>query len=116
MSGSLRYFNYQSDNGGTYALFGDLSNIQAVNPSGAGALATLPAIKIPRNITPRYALFSDVSGNIRRKVPLLKPSDVLALTSTLAFTPTGETVPVTITAIRGEQVNLPKLADTGRTN
>ena len=36
MSGSIRWFNYTSDNGQTYALSGDKSNIQAVNPSGAG--------------------------------------------------------------------------------
>ena len=31
MSGSIRWFNYTSDNGQTYALSGDKSNIQAVN-------------------------------------------------------------------------------------
>ena len=63
----------------------------------------------------RYALFSDSTGLIRRKVPLLKQSDVAALTASTSFVPT-ETATVTITAIRGEKVNLPKLADTGRTN
>lgn len=116
MSGSLRYYNYTSDNGGTYALFGDKSNIAAVNPSGASAPGTLPAIKIPRNIKPRYALFSDSTGTIRRRVPLLTPADVAALTGNLSFVPTGETATVVITAIRGEKVNIPKLTDTGRTN
>lgn len=115
MSGSNRYFNYVSDNGQTYAIYGDKSNIQAVNPSGA-TVGTLPTVKIPRNITPRYALFSDTTGLIRRKVPLLRATDVAALNASTAFVPTGETATVTITAIRGEKINIPKLADTGRTN
>jgi hypothetical protein len=115
MSGSMRYFNYVSDNGGTYAIFADKSNVLAVNPSGA-SVGSLPAIKLPRNITPRYALFSSTDGTIRRKVALLTPADVAALTGNLSFTPGGETATVTITAIRGEKVNIPKLADTGRTN
>jgi hypothetical protein len=116
MSGSIRWFNYTSDNGQTYALSGDKSNIQAVNPSGAGTPGTLPTVGVPKNIKVRYALFSDTTGLIRRKVPLLKQSDVAALTASTSFVPTGETATVTITAIRGEKVNLPKLADTGRTN
>ena len=48
MSGSIRWFNYTSDNGQTYALSGDKSNIQAVNPSGAGTPGTLPTVEFPR--------------------------------------------------------------------
>lgn len=116
MSGSVRYYNYVSDNGQTYAILADKSNIAAVNASGAAAPGTLPTITLPRNIRPRYALFADPTGLIRRKVPLLTPADVAALSSTTSFVPGGETATVTITAIRGEKVNLPKLADTGRTN
>lgn len=116
MSGSVRYFNYVSDNGQTYAILADRSNVAAVNASGAGAPGSLPTITVPRNIRPRYALFADSTGQIRRKVPILTPADVAALTATTSFVPTGETATVTITAIRGEKVNLPKLADTGRTN
>jgi hypothetical protein len=116
MSGSLRWFNYVSDNGATYAILADKSNIAAVNASGAGSPATLPTAAVPRNIKPRYALFADSTGLIRRKVPILTAADVAALTPTTSFVPTGETATVVITAIRGEKVNLPKLADTGRTN
>lgn len=115
MTGSRSYQNYQSDNGGTYAIQVDKSNALAVNPSASATPASLPAITLPRNIKPRYALFSDATGTIRRRVTLLKPSDVAALTGALSFTPQGEAVTVTITAIRGEQVDLPKLVDTGRT-
>lgn len=116
MSGSIRWFNYVSDNGQTYALQADKSNVAAINASGGSAPGTLPNIAVPRNIRPRYALFSDTTGTIRRKVPVLTPTDLAALTATTSFVPTGETATVTITAIRGEKINLPKLADTGRTN
>jgi hypothetical protein len=116
MSGSVRYYNYVSDNGQTFALLADKSNVAAVNPSGAAAPGTLPTITLPRNIRPRYALFADSTGLIRRRVPLLTPADVAALTGATSFVPTGETATVVITAIRGEKINLPKLADTGRTN
>jgi hypothetical protein len=116
MSGSLRYYNYTSDNGQTYAILLDKSNVASVNASGAAAPGTLPTITLPRNIRPRYALFSDTSGTIRRKVVLLTPADVLALTGATSFVPGGETATVTVTAVRGEKLNIPKLADTGRTN
>lgn len=116
MSGSLRYFNYVSDNAQTYAILADKSNVAAVNPSGAGTPGTLPSITLPRNIRPRYALFADSTGLIRRKVPLLTAADVAALTPTTSFVPSGETATVVLTSIRGEKINLPKLADTGRTN
>lgn len=115
MSGSVRYYNYTTDGGVTYAILADKSNIGAVNPSGASAPGTLPVAAVPRNITPRYALFADTSGTIRRRVVLLTPADVAALTPTLAFTPQGETATVTVTSIHGETTRLPKLADTGRT-
>jgi len=116
MSGSIRWYTYESDSGTLYAIQGDKSNIAAVNPSGATAPATLPQAAVPRNIKPRYALFSDSTGQIKRKVVLLRPSDVAALTPTKNFVPAEETATVQITYIRGESISLPKLTDTGRTN
>ncbi len=116
MSGSIRWYVYTSANGIDYAIQADKSNIAAVNPSGAAAPATLPQAAVPRNIKPRYALFSDITGTIKRKVVLLKQSDVAALSPTLSFTPTGETAAVQISYVRGESISLPKLTDTGRTN
>lgn len=116
MSGSIRWFVYRSDNGQDYAIKADKSNVAAVNPSGAGTPATLPPASVPRNIRPRYALFSDTTGQIKRKVVLLTPADVTALSNTASFTPTGETATVQVSTLVGEKITLPKLADTGRTN
>lgn len=115
MAGSIRYYNYTTDGGVTYALQADKSNVAAVNPSGAAAPGTLPVAAVPRNIKPRYALFADATGLIKRRVPLLTPADVAALTPTLSFVPQGETATVVITYIVGETTRFPKLADTGRT-
>lgn len=114
MSGSIRWFNYVTDGGLTFSLQADRSNVAAVNPSGAGAPGTLSISAVPRNIKVRYALFADATGLIRRKVPLLTPADVAALTPTLSFVPQGETATVNLTYIIGEATRLPKLADTGR--
>lgn len=115
MSGSLRWFNYISDAGTTFAILADKSNIAAVNPSGVAAPGSLPISAVPRNIRVRYALFSDTTGLIKRRVPVLTPTDVSALSSTLSFVPQGETATVRLSSIRGEKINLPKLADTGQT-
>lgn len=113
MSGSNRYFSYVSDNGNTYAIYASKDNVIGAN--GGGAPATLAAVTLPRNIKPRYALFSSDDGLVKRKVPILTPTIAAALSSTTSFTPYGETVTVRLTAYRGEKINLPKLADTGRT-
>lgn len=115
MAGSVRYYNYTTDGGVTYALLADKSNIAAVNGSGVGNPGSLPVAAVPRNIYVRYALFADPTGLIRRKVPILTPADVAALTPTTNFVPQGETAVVTITYIVGEKTRFPKLADTGRT-
>jgi hypothetical protein len=115
MSGSLTWFQYTTDGGVNYAIQADKSNVIAVNPSGATAPANLPTGAVPRNIRPRYALFADASGLIRRKVVLLNDTDVAALKPTTTFTPQGETVLVKLTYYSGEKIRLPKLVDTGRT-
>lgn len=116
MSGSLSYQVYVSDNGQSYAIKVDKSNALAVNASASATPASLPPVTLPRNIKPRYALFYDATSLIKRKVVLLRPSDVAALTATASFTPGGETATVNIASIHGESILVPHLADTGRLN
>lgn len=114
MVGSKSWFIYTSDAGTNFAIQADKSNVLAVNPSGASNTG-LPSVAVPRNIKPRYALFASADGLTRRKVVLLTPSDVSALSPTLSFTPQGTTVAVTLSYARGESRQIPKLADTGLT-
>lgn len=116
MSGSLSYQVYTSDNGQNYSILCDKSNSIAVNASASATPGSLPPATVPRNISPRYALFQDSTGFIKRKVVLLKPSDVTALSNTASFVPGGETATVNLTYVRGESLRIPHLTDTGRTN
>lgn len=116
MAGSIRWYKYTTDGGVDYAIQVDKTNAAAVNPSAAAAPATLPQAAVPRNVKVRYALFTDDTGNIVRKVPLLTPADVEALTPTKSFTPSGETATVRISYLRGESIRFPKLTDTARTD
>lgn len=116
MSGSLSWFQYTSDNGQNYAIFADKSNVAAVNTATGGAApATLPNISLPRSIRPRYALYRSDDGLTNRKVPILTPADLAALTPNSQFTAQGTTVTVKLSSIRGEKIRLPRLTDTGLT-
>lgn len=112
----MAWYRYISDNGQTYALKADKTNIAAVNASGAAPATALPNESLPRNIKPRYAIYSDATGNIKRKVVLLTPADVAALVADDNFTPPEEAVAVRLTFIKGEEIRLPRVIDTGRTN
>lgn len=116
MAGSMAWFRYTSDNGQTYALKADRTNVADVNASGAAPATALPNEGLPRNIKPRYGIFSDTTGNIVRRVPILTPADLAALTADESFTPPEEAVLVRLTFIKGEEIRLPRLVDTGRTN
>lgn len=116
MAGSISYQVYVSDNGQSYAVRMDRTNALAVNASASATPASLPAIELPKNIKPRYALYTDTTGTIKRKVILLRPSDVAALVTDDNFTPPEETATLRITYVVGEKIRLPKLTDTGRTN
>lgn len=114
MVGSKAWFIYKDDADTNFAILLDKSNALAVNPSAASN-AGLPANGLPRNIRPRYALFRSADGLTNRKVVLLTPDDVAALTPTKSFTPQGTTTTVTISYSRGESKSIPKVADTGLT-
>lgn len=115
MAGSMFWQNYVSDNGNTYAIFTDKSNCLAVNASASANSTGLVAIELPRGITPRYALFRSDDGKTQRKVPILKQSDLAALTPGKSFDtdPGGDTV--RLTYVHGEKIRFPKVVDTGKT-
>jgi hypothetical protein len=86
MAGSLRWFDYESDDGTNWALFADESNVEAAN--GAAAVAGPPTgqnYKPPANLKPRYAVYSRNGGTTVR-VPILTLAVYNALT-------TGDVIP-----------------------
>lgn len=77
MAGSIRRFDYESDDGNTYRINRDESNTEALN-TDAGA-ATV-ANKLPDGYETRYALLYNVANpQIKRKVTILKPDDFAAI-------------------------------------
>jgi len=115
MAGSISYQKYTSDNGADYSIKCDKSNALEVNASASANPSTLPNIEVPKNIKPRYALFLSDDGKTSRKVVLLTPADVAALTPNDSFVTNPGGVTVRLSYIRGETIRIPRLTDTGLT-
>jgi len=82
MAGSLRWFDYESDDGTNWALFADESNTEGANGAAAtGGAPTGQIYKPPANLKPRYAVYGRPGGTTV-KVPILTLAVYNALTST----------------------------------
>lgn len=112
MAGSLRGFPYTADDGTTWALLRDESNVESVNGAG-NPLTVDQKYKAPSNLRVRSATYQNTAGTIRRKVPVLTPAIFGSLTpaSTLVDQVSGETLQLRFT--EGERVSLLPLTDTG---
>lgn len=113
MAGSLKGFRYVADDGTDWALFGDESNIEAIAAGADGILTPAQKYKIPKNLTPRTAVFVDITGRIRREIVVRTPAAFAALTATTTIVDqvSGETLNLKLT--KGERVALVPLSDTG---
>lgn len=79
MAGSNKWFNYQSDDGTDWALFGDESNIEAANGGSAVAPGTGTQYKVPRNMKVRYAVFGNQAGTRNLSIPITTAAVYIAL-------------------------------------
>lgn len=113
MAGSIRNFRYVDDGGNNWSIRADESNIEDVN--GAAASAAPVANGLPRNIKPRYGLWSDASGNITRKVVFLTSAGFGAANGSSPTITVGGTT-LNLTYKRGETVKLYPNVDTGQTD
>lgn len=113
MAGSLKGFKYTADDGTTWALFGDESNIEDVNGGVDGIITPAQKYKVPRNLTPRKAVFSNPAGTIRREVVILTPATFAALTATTQMTDQVSGQLLNLKLTKGERVALVPLSDTG---
>lgn len=111
MAGSLRGFPYTADDGTSWAILRDESNVEAVN-GGGNPLTAAQKYKAPSNLRLRSATYANAEGTIRRKVPVLTAATFAALTpaSTIVDQVSGETLQLRFT--EGERVSLLPLTDT----
>lgn len=117
MAGSIKWFIYTTDLGDDFALEADESNVEAF---AAGTqdypdTGTPPEYAVPRNITPRYAVFQSVDGKRKIKVPVITQTIYNALngTSTMADPITsGQTLRFVYK--RPELITVPTGTDTGQ--
>lgn len=103
MAGSLDEFEYTTDDGETYWIKADVSNISAIQP----AVKPVPGTSgLPKNITPRYCLYRSADNLIQRKVVVLSP-DTTPSTVAASFNAIdgqGASVAVNKTFYHGERV------------
>lgn len=116
MAGSIKWFIYTTDLGDDFALEADESNVEAL---AAGTqdypdTGTPPLYAVPRNVTPRYAVFQSASGQRRIKVPIITQTIYNALNATSTITdPINNTDTLRLIYKRPEVITLPKGPDTG---
>lgn len=112
MAGSAKFFKYTADDGTTWAALRDESNVEAINPGVAGIITPAQKYKIPSNLKPRTAVYTDLTSRIRREIIVLTPTIFAGLSATTPITDqvSGESLYLKFT--KGERVTLPSLADT----
>lgn len=116
MAGSRRWFTYVTDGGTSYAINLDESNTELANGAAANVSVLGLVASVPKNVTPRYVLFKDASGNYSRRVVGLTVASFNALTaaSTLTFPVEGAAgVDMAPSFKRGESIRIPATVDTG---
>jgi hypothetical protein len=115
MAGSLKWFVYTTDNGESYALKADESNVEAVNGSTQDFLNDSElTFAVPRNVRVRYALYSNTDNSRQIKCPVLTPTiyagvpeNVPTITDPIGGGTLG------LRRIRPELISLPFGVDTG---
>lgn len=113
MPGSLKGFKYTADDGTTWALLRDESNVEAVNTGVAGIITPAEKYKVPRNLRPRSAVFVNAAGTIRRDVVVLTSARFAALTGTDTITDQVSGQLLNLRFTKGEQISRVALSDTG---
>lgn len=111
MAGSLRGFTYSADDGTTWALLRDESNMEAVNGAGNGITAA-SKYKAPSNLRVRSATYANTSGTIRRKIPVLTAAIFAALDPADTITDQVSDEVLRLRFTEGERVSLLPLGDT----
>lgn len=116
MAGSIKWFEYTTDSGATFAISMDESNGEAVGNADYTESSTV-TFKLPSNVKKRYARYGSADGNTIRTIPISSPSEnVTTLPQTITAQIAGSATGVVL-ALReyvGERIAMiPQAADTG---
>lgn len=116
MAGSIKWFEYTTDDGDVFAIKMDESNGEAVGNADYTAASTA-VFALPRNVTPRKARYVSADTNYAR---LIAVTDADASAGTLPATIdaeiSGSATPVTLSlaSFDGEKFTaIPRAEDTG---
>jgi hypothetical protein len=116
MAGSLKWFEYETNDGDVFAVKMDESNGEAV--SNVDYTTTSVAVfALPRNITPRKARYTSADGLYTRGIIVSAPGiSASTLPATISAEVSGSATPVTLSlaGFDGEKFNaIPRAEDTG---
>jgi hypothetical protein len=116
MAGSIKWFEYTTDSGATFAISMDESNGEAVGNADYTEASTV-TFKLPSNVKKRYARYSSDDGNHVRVIPIgSNTANVNTVPATIEAQAVGIAAGVTckLRQFVGEIINLiPTAADTG---
>lgn len=117
MAGSIKWFEYTTDDDETFAIRMDESNGEAVG--NADYTATSTAIfALPRNVQPRVARYVSADTLFTRTVPVTSnTASAGTLPATISAEITGSATPMTLSlaSFTGEKFTaLPRAADTAQ--
>lgn len=122
MVGSLKYFVYRCDDGTEFAIKRDETNTEGGNvlggrPAGENdfTATSLPIYEIPRNVTPRYVVFSSPDNRVTRTLTCLTLEAYAGITNTDSITidVDGVATALSLARKRGEKLRVPRADDTG---
>ena len=116
MAGSLKWFEYATNDGQNFAVKMDESNGEAVGNIDYSATSTA-IFALPRNITPRRVRYTSSDGLYARTVIVgVASASATTLPATISAEVSGSATPVTLSlaGFKGEEFNaIPRAEDTG---
>lgn len=115
MAGSIKWFVYTTDNGGTFAIELDESNTEAINGATGDYIDSTDIIfAVPRNLRPRFAIYSNPEKTRNIRCVALSQAvyaGLKAVTPTITD-PFDDSI-LSLVRIRPEIIRLPYATDTG---
>jgi hypothetical protein len=116
MAGSIKWFEYTTNDNATFAIRMDESNGEAVGNADYSATSTA-VFALPRNIKPRMARYVSPDTLYTRLIPVTSPTaSAGTLPATITAEISGSATPITLAlaSFTGEQFTaIPRAADTG---